>query len=262
MSSSASASASATQPESKTQTKKVLFVAVDIEKAGALLTKHPIISIGHVLVSRTIEVAADKSERIVSDRLIEGRRFNFLVVWSSVEEGGSFEKRCYDEFWSKLDQKIIDGCRADALSTKEGWATYAAWLTSLEKNFPDHKVKFLTDNASFDVASIDYNLEVWANRLPMRYSSNNRYRAVVSADDMLEAVPEPFQKVAFEFVRKNSNHDHNPINDAYSIWLQFMVADAFKRLHETAIPALSLESFEDFLSKKEVELVSAGPNWV
>ena len=43
-------------------------------------------------------------------------KFNIEVKWPMVKKNGKtteyndFEKRCYDEFWSKQDKKVIESC--------------------------------------------------------------------------------------------------------------------------------------------------------
>jgi hypothetical protein len=109
------------------------------------------------------------------------------------------------------------------LAPEDAWFFIEKWINSLEIKYPssENKICFLTDNASFDVASIDYCLEKYCNRSPMRYSSDGKYRSVYSADDMLSVLSKSDQSIVYELIKKDVEHDHNPVNDAHHIYLQY-----------------------------------------
>lgn len=190
---------------------KKLCVSVDIEKAGCMF-KYPIISIGFVV--------GHKEE--INERI----RFNIKVVWKSEKDGGDFEDKCIKEFWSKQKNEIINGCKENALPPKEAWILIEKWINELETKYPidKYKICFLTDNASFDIASIDYELEKYRDRPPMRYSSDGKYRSVYSADDMLSVLNDVDKVKVYKKIDNIVKHDHNPVNDAYHIYLQYYYA--------------------------------------
>jgi DNA polymerase III epsilon subunit-like protein len=67
------------------------YIAVDIEATGASYKKHKVLSVGFVVGDGTV--------------VLERKRFNVLALWKPVEEGGDFEARCINEFWSQRDEK-------------------------------------------------------------------------------------------------------------------------------------------------------------
>ena len=190
---------------------KRICVAVDIEKAGCMF-KYPIVSIGFVVGHR--------------DTIYEKKRFNIKVNWNSEKDGGDFEDRCIRDFWSAQPSNIIEGCEENALEPTEAWILIEKWINELETKYPsnENKICFLTDNASFDIASIDYELEKYCGRSPMRYSSDGKYRGVYAADDMLSMLNKNDIDKAYEIIDKVVIHDHNPVNDAYHIYLEYYYA--------------------------------------
>ena len=64
----------------------------------------------------------------------------------------------------------------------------------------------------------------------MRYSSKGKYRSVISADDMLDTVYDKHKQAIDEYINKRAIHDHDPINDAHHIYLQYIQAMYYKEL--------------------------------
>jgi hypothetical protein len=190
---------------------KLICVAIDIEKAGCMPLTHPIVSIGFVVGHK--------------ETILEKKRFNFAVDWRSESEGGDFEDRCINEFWSQRSQDIIDGCKENALPAEVVWPTVVAWINELETTYPapEHKIYFLTDNGSFDVAGVDNAFQKYAKRKPMRYSSSGVYRSVVSADDMFYMLGS-LRDVATKEIKEIVVNDHNPVNDAHYVYMQYYCA--------------------------------------
>lgn len=203
------------------QVPDAVYVAVDIEKTGSSFTKHKVMSVGFFVGDR-------------NGKCLETKRVNLDVKFPSEGNFGDFEERCWQEFWSKLDSKIIDILTTDQVSQQEGWNQVAKFIDGLEEKYPNTKIKFLTNNTSFDIANIDYNLEVYCSRLPMRYSSKGKYRSVISADDMLEMLPNSLYSAARQRIHSVVKHDHDPINDAHSIYLQYIEAILYKERLEEA----------------------------
>ena len=189
-----------------------ICVAVDIEKPGCKMMRNPIASIGFVVGS--------------GNKILEKQRFNVKINWDSEMNGGDVEQRCYDEFWSKVPRHIIDDCIKDAEEPTVIWPKINDWINSLEIKYPspEYNICFLTDNASFDIASIDYALEKYCDRMPMRYTTSNKYRAVISADDMLDMVDDNSKNIIYEKIKQDVVSDHNPVNDAHAIYLQYYYA--------------------------------------
>jgi hypothetical protein len=207
--------------------KKVILVAHDIEKTGSFIIANPIISVGFF-------VGDDQGNTLLT------RKFNIQVKWPTYVYNGDnkekmlyndFEPRCWDEFWSKLDPAIKDRCLVDAKPAQEAWFEVSKFLDELEILYPEdtHKIVFVTDNASFDTASIDYALEKYCQRAPMRYSSKGKYRSVKSGDDMYDMMPDERKHEAKERIDKLVKHDHDPVNDAHFIYLQYVEALKYQK---------------------------------
>lgn len=203
-----------------------VFVAIDIEKTGSYLIQNPIISVGFFIGD-------------IEGKTISSHKFNIAVRWpiyinddSEIESYGDFERRCWVEFWSKLDKKILNKCLQNPTPEKPEivWQNISRFLNELEEKYPDKKIKFLTDNASFDIASIDYALEKYCGRAPMRYSSTGKYRSVISADDMFDMLPNLIQDKYKKEIDEIVIHDHDPVHDAQFIYLQYVYAMRYYKL--------------------------------
>jgi len=163
--------------------------------------------------------------------------------WPKMEGGtwnyGDFEPRCWDEFWSKQPTTLRTLLTQDAMEQKQGMAAFAGLLERLELAYPgpEYKIKFLSDNASFDIAALDVNLEKVMDRVPLRYSSRNQYRAIEPPDDMLDVFPAAVVKRLLEQeVSPYVSHDHDPANDAEHIYRQYLLVLRLKA-KLTGLPA-------------------------
>ena len=194
---------------------KIILVAVDVEKTGERLTKHKVISLGCVVG----DVNGNVLEKLkINFKFNEPKVINDLVI-----NYGDFEPICWDEFWSK-NPKALELCKVDQHSDKEGWYKFASWLDGLEARYADCKIKFITDNPSFDIASIDYALEIYCDRSPMRRAVNGRYRSVKVCDDMFSMLPYDIQVDCAKQIAEHVVHDHDSCNDAYHHYLQYLCA--------------------------------------
>lgn len=204
-----------------------ILVAVDIESTGALFS-HPVNSIGFTVGD-------------MNGNILERKKFNIAVKWFKMTDGkmdyGDFEPRCVDEFWSQLSPEIISRCFTPEPEKPEyAWKNIASWINCLELKYPLEegekpwkKFIFVSDNASFDIAKINYGLERYANRLPMRFSTTKKYRSVISADDMLDMLPKEKYEEVMARINSMSIHDHDCLNDSHNIYLQGV--EALKRGH-------------------------------
>lgn len=189
------------------------FVAFDIEKTGCLNYTHPIVSIGYV-------VGDSKGN------LFEKKKINLLVKWPQCDlKGincyGDFEPRCWDEFWSKRPSELLKALQQNALSQEEGLKQFAEFLNSLELKY--ESIVFLSDNASFDIAALDVNLERYAKRNPLRYSTTGKYRSLLPPDDLFETLSvEQQNELSKKYITPFVVHDHDPSNDAEFIYRQYI----------------------------------------
>lgn len=188
------------------------YIAVDIETTGASYKKHKVLSVGFVVGDLKV--------------VLERKRFNIIADWRPVELGGDFEARCINEFWSKMDEKTKEDCKTDAMEDGLCWKVIDLWLAEMERKYG--KIKFLTDNASFDIARIDYCLDKYCDRLPMRFSTTGKYRAIYSADDMYSMLSTEQKAICDKEIAEKVTHDHNPVNDAEFVYWQYVAAMKFK----------------------------------
>lgn len=133
----------------------------------------------------------------------------------------------------QVSDNLIEDCKLNALPPKEGWEKVNSFLFDLEKKYPfqNYQIIFLSDNQSYDVAHTDYNLNKYCNkRNAMRYFSTNQYISVKAADNMLEMTHKSFEKEASNRIIDVVKHDHNPVNDAHFICLQYIEALDFKAI--------------------------------
>lgn len=213
--------------------RKEVVVAVDIEKTGDRLMADRIISVGlQIGYPENPEPTGEDDPTPLKGWLIESKRFNFQVEWFDVEKKtyGDFEPRCVDEFWSRQSETIIADCKENALPPKEGWASFRGYIDSLEEKYPyqQYKLRFLSDNPSFDIAGIDCELERYDHPILRRtkgaFPWPHNYRSVVAADDCLFILPKNSQDYIMKDIKEVVQHDHNPLNDAYCIYLYYVYA--------------------------------------
>ena len=189
-----------------TQERETIYVGVDIEKAGNMMMKHPVISVGFAVCKNDAKYT-----------VLAKRRFNFAVNWPSESGMGDFEPRCWTEFWSKLPAEVIHACKVDVLEQEDGWKQVAAWLDALEVEYPadKYRITFVNDNPAFDIGNIDYFLEKYTGRHPMRYTRDGGYRSVTVVDDVLYMIHPDIRDDIQNYAKSIISHDHNPENDAH-----------------------------------------------
>ena len=192
---------------------KRIFVAFDIEHTGNTL-----LAIGMCV--------GDESGTV-----LKKRRANVKVKWPSGEDLGDFETRCWNEFWSRQPAELIQTLQEEAKDLKQSMDTLVSWLDELEREFPapEYKIKFLSDNPSFDIGNLDHYLKEQCGRRALRYSSTGTYRAVDNPDDMLDVFPKSVVKTETEEIKKVIVHDHNPANDAEYIYRQYLLVLKLKQ---------------------------------
>lgn len=203
--------------------KNVILIGVDIEKAGDSMIRYPVVSLGITVTD-------------INGKVLEQFKINFTVKWFDKNGFGDFEPRCVNEYWTrKVTPKVLESCRTDSVVPAFGWSKLNDYLLALEQRYPEntHKIVFLSDNASYDIANIDYNLDKYLQRNAMRYSFTGKYRSVKAADDMLDMASKKYVKEAYERIKSVVLHDHDPVNDAHFICLQYVEAMRYKHLIES-----------------------------
>jgi hypothetical protein len=191
---------------------RTVCVATDIEKCGSLY-KHPVVSVGFYVAD------------LETGQELQRRKFNIEVVWPNGEDYGDFEERCWTEFWVPfVPPHFVKELKENCLTADKAWRDIAEFIDSLEETYSRDRIVFVSDNASFDIANVDYNLEKYVGRRPMRYSTRGKYRSIVAADDMFDMIPQPARKMYHTGIDQIAKHDHDPINDAHYIFLQYFYA--------------------------------------
>jgi hypothetical protein len=149
----------------------------------------------------------------------------------------TFDKRCYDEFWSKnLD--ILENIRREAVPLEQAWKSIADFLTSLETDYPESNVLICSDNPAFDLTFIDYNLFTRLGRLGVRYSDSGKYRCVSDPTAQRHFHPQKalLKQRLFE---SGAKHTHMPDDDAEGIYLQQVMLESPKMIEgEKELPKL------------------------
>jgi len=203
--------------------REIICVAVDIEKTGDRLLADRIISVGLHVGTKYGETKKYK-------------KFNFLVEWFDLKAktNGDFDPICVDEFWSKQSKEVIRQCQEnpEPLERVAGWKAFRKYIDDLEDEFPNeqYKIVFLTDNASFDIASIDRELEQYGGFKLLRRTHRNyknfrhNFRSVIAADDMFKMLSDLQQETCQAKIDAVVKHDHNSLNDAHCIYLQYVEA--------------------------------------
>lgn len=187
---------------------KQVFVAFDIEHTGETL-----LAIGMCVGNELGQV-------------LQKKRVNVSVKWPDGDLLGDFEPRCWNEFWSKQPQSLIDTLKTNAVSLKDAIDMLVDWLNELERLYPptDYKIKFLSDNPSFDIGNLDWYLKTQCGRRALRYSNDGTYRSVKNPNDMLEMFPKEKVEQELAKIRSIIKHDHDPANDAEFIYRQYLAA--------------------------------------
>ena len=198
-------------------TKQKIYIAYHIEKAGCKIQAYPVVSVGFAI--------ADDIDIIIK------HRFNIAVKWYEVHadlqvDYGDFEKKTVDEYWNRIPIDTVP-LRANAQSPAEAWAEIAEFIDNLEVDYPESDIIFLTNN-SFDSSSIDYYLEFYTGRDPMRFSTKGTCRKVINANDMFEMIPDFEQEKAKKAIADRVEHENDTVNDAHYIYEQYIYAQLWR----------------------------------
>lgn len=187
------------------KTHKVLYLAVDVEKKGASLD-NPVIQLG----------------------VAYGPNINNIKTASFCFDykDKPFEKRCYNEFWTKhLD--VLKRIEQNAKPPREEWARFAKWLTALEDQAKS--IEIISDNPGYDVEAIDYHLYEELGKSPMRYDSQGQYRSISDPSEQIEGLPSIYRTQIKAKTKSMSNHSHWAEDDAFAILVQyFLVHDTIQ----------------------------------
>ena len=206
--SAAAAAAAAAMDEAKKE--KALF-ALDIEGSGASFAHNGIVAIGWCVGT-------------MDGRILEKKRVSVAL------QKRGFESRCKTQYWDKPEQAAqLKVFEKEALEPIEAMKQFIASVDRFEDT---HDLVILTDNASYDIAWLNYYLDLYLARNPLSYKKDQMtYRSIA----------EPKGFALSRKLKHNSNgsswtfdmdkykmgaaklkalalHDHWPENDAENIY--------------------------------------------
>lgn len=219
------------------------ILALDIETSGSSYKDNGILSIGASLQDQ---------------EFIEKESFQVNIL---LPEGRTYEKNCKEKFWDKFPeaQKFV---KNNAIEPKEAMQSFSKFLFNIENRYPNTVI--VSDNPSFDIAWVDYYLDIYADRKPLRYSENEVYNMVWDSasiqkawlcfktpDSSFYSPPRDHReklKLQTQYV-----HDHNPLNDAR------IIANFYIQTIK------QMEQFRDIVPKptvpKTIKLENYNPKW-
>lgn len=205
---------------------KTIVLAFDIERSGAT-DFYDTIAIG-------ASVLNEKMEELGS-----------LLVKGYSEKVTRFEKRCWDEFWSKnreilkkLKRNNIDNTYI--LNQKDMIEEFQKFRKYWEKYAFENSAKYylLSDNKVFDGGFINEMIfKYLPGEMPLPYSAwDNRYSTFFETHSMMRGFlmrDDPnfhsdwgfFDRIRelYEFPAPVKKHDHLPNHDAYTIAYEFLI---------------------------------------
>lgn len=200
---------------------KDVVLAFDIERSGAR-AEHDTIGIGASVV------------------LPDFREVDHLFLPGFLPLETTWEKRCYDEFWSKnldvLNKIKYQGTLTKRQRQREMVVTFQQFRAKWEIKCHAHgaKLHLVSDNNVYDGGFINVLIEEHTKQLPIPYSASEpqRYGAFFethSEQRGLLAVVDPSFTKNWGFTKRieelydvppfphDYSHDHDPRHDAYTI---------------------------------------------
>lgn len=246
-----------------TQTRPALVIAIDIESSGGNMVTNPTFAVGIVsflVVDRDVKLVS--KDRIVLNKFPElpsddrGSLFDketnkIRGATSAIKTYGSFEPRCWEEFWSKnidvlnklnattdeihetpLPRRHFRTVRSDyvGMSVRQ---TIDRYVVDILKANPATDIRIVSDNPAFDIGRIDYQINADSIRLiqaanetrgtqTLNYilksdakDATRVYNGIESTDNLYDL--KRAGKIVFEDVPCDVEHDHMPENDAHTI---------------------------------------------
>ena len=195
--------------------KKIYYACFDIEKAGDGPFRHPVVSIGAVVGD-------------AEGNVLRKLRINLKVDWpvklADEWQYGDFEKRCFHEFWEKLDPALVETLKRDAHPQEQGWALFAEWFNKLELEL-DGELWVCSDNPSYDISNINVNLDRYCARPGMHYKCQSKGKYEYRGDirdptEMAKAFTDTMSKEIKAKAASKCAQTHLPDDDAENIyWL-------------------------------------------
>lgn len=189
-----------------------LYVAVDIETKGVSLD-HETIQIGWAWGTKLDDIQCSHV---------------------CIKSTKPFEQRCLDEFWNANDENkaTLKRIEKEAVDAYSAWVLFAQTLDSFKRMSDD--VRILSDNPSFDIARIDYDLFTRVGEdgkrlceFGMRRACNDEYYKIGDPSAMIKGLPKATRTEITSRLTKEFPHTHWAPNDAAHILaMHFLVQEA------------------------------------
>jgi hypothetical protein len=198
---------------------KRLVLAFDIERSGAT-NEYSTIGFGASVVDEDLN------------------ELDTLFVSAYFVNETVFEKRCWDQFWSKNEDKLnvlkYDGELTLKERECEMITLFQAFRSKWEQRAKDMGIEFqlVCDNSIYDGTFVNQLIfNYLPNTLPIPYSaSEQQYESffetyscqkgfLMCTDPSFNSDWCLFNRISelYDFPKSNKQHDHHPANDAYTI---------------------------------------------
>ena len=212
----------------------MFIFSLDIEHSG-----YEIIAIGAVVVDET------------------GNKIHEFLATSYHEET-IFTKKCWSEFWSKNPEALLGlvDCPQKVSNTSE--------LTELFYNFYTdvwhQQMTFISDNPGFDIGELNAELNCLgkSSLYTDQYGKYHKIKDVVGVQEGIIRARNNGVSPEWglsQFIREQYatgtklpliEHDHNPVNDAHSIAIDYLICLEITKVEERTI----VEDIDDFFSQE------------
>jgi hypothetical protein len=195
--------------DKKDKLEKVLF-ALDIEGSGASFSQNGIVAIGWCVGK-------------MDGKILEKKRVSVAL------QKRGFEPRCKTQYWDNPAQAAqLEVFKKEALEPVEAMKQFIASVDRFEDSYD---VIILTDNAAYDVAWLNYYLDLYLGRNPLSYKKDQMtYRPIAEPKGFAMSRKMKFNsnenwsfdmekyKDGLTKLKIMSLHDHWPENDAENIY--------------------------------------------
>lgn len=227
---------------------RCIALAFDIERSGAT-DKQDTIAIGASVVNEKLE----ELDSLFLQGYVpyKGRDSNRLtqiirqlLTFDKERDYTIFEPRCWDEFWSKHEDKLkqlqYHGERSYISRQEEMIREFQKFRRKWENYASENSIKYylVSDNKVFDGGFINQMIfRHLPNEMPIPYrASDGKYSSFCETHSMMRGLlmsADPGYKLEWGFFKRigeiyyfpesAKKHDHRPDNDAYTIAYEFQI---------------------------------------
>jgi hypothetical protein len=140
-----------------------------------------------------------------------------------------FGTRCKTEFWDK-QPGLYESFVERSLPAAVAYQSFVNWLDGLEETYPN--ITILSDNPTYDLGSLDNKIEKYCDRLPVRYTSDGKYRWISDWSEQASALGcyGRVKEIVGLQMGERAKLTHNPEIDAESIYRCSLVTERLTRL--------------------------------